>query len=50
MYFMISNIYLISSQCSFEIETTQLIFYANSLIALYVNMTPGIYPSSFDIW
>ena len=30
---------LISSQCFFKIGTTQLIFYANSLVALYMNMT-----------
>ena len=35
---MISNTELISSQCYFKIETTQLIFYANSLVALYMNI------------
>ena len=29
---------LISSQCYFKIESTQLIFYANSLVELYMNM------------
>ena len=29
---------LISSQCYFEIESTQLIFYAKSLVELYMNM------------
>ena len=38
-YFMISNTELISSQCYFKIETTQLIFYTNSLVGLYMNIT-----------
>ena len=36
---MISNTELISSQCYFKIETTQLIFHANSLVGLYMNIT-----------
>ena len=35
---MIGNAKLISNQCYVKIETTQLIFYTNSLIALYMNM------------
>ena len=39
MYFMITNTKIISRQCYFKIETTQFIFYANSLIAPCMNVT-----------